>query len=135
MLKRLTKPVLGFLGISLGANGAFMLLVPDLWFHGLPGVVDTGPFNMHLVRDVGAAYLSASAAILLAMKYPLAGFPLLLVASTFLGLHGVVHLWDSFAGRLSWHHLANDTPTVIFPALITLLFALNMRAPAQETKS
>lgn len=123
MQNKLVSNVLGLMGASFGLNGASMMLAPDFWFQHLPGVIDTGPFNHHFVRDVGAAYLSVAAAFFLARRYPRAGAQLLLVAFIFLGLHGMVHVMDTLAGRMSWHHFANDSVTVILPALLTLWFA------------
>jgi hypothetical protein len=44
-------------GISLVANGVMMLAAAAGWYGAVPGVPDTGPFNPHFVRDIGAAYL------------------------------------------------------------------------------
>jgi hypothetical protein len=39
------------------ANGLRMLAAPAGWFVGIPAAVpDTGPFNAHLVRDLGVVY-------------------------------------------------------------------------------
>ena len=48
-------------GLGLLANGLTMLANPDAWYGLLPGVVQTGPFNPHFVRDIGAAYLVTGA--------------------------------------------------------------------------
>ena len=126
----LTKIILFVLALTLGANGASMLLGAEIWFNTLPGVIDTGPFNGHLVRDVGAAYLSASASLALSLRYPLAAFPLLLTGSVFLGLHALLHVWDSLVGRLPLHHLVSDFPGVMLPALLTLFLAFHLRSLA-----
>ena len=34
-------------------NGAAMIATPMRWFETTPGVTETGPFNEHLVIDVG----------------------------------------------------------------------------------
>jgi len=47
--------VLGFGNL---ANGLWMLFWPEVWYHDLPvGIPDSGPLNLHFVRDLGAAYL------------------------------------------------------------------------------
>ena len=51
------------LGLGLVANGLVMLTVPAIWYARVPGVVDTGPFNAHFVRDIGAAYLVCGLAL------------------------------------------------------------------------
>src|SRR5215831_10035016 len=51
------------LELGLAANGLAMLEVPANWYAMVPGVVDTGPFNVHFVRDIGIAYVVAGAAL------------------------------------------------------------------------
>src|SRR5215472_2018283 len=53
------------LGIGLGLNALLMLAVPAAWYAAVPGVTQTGPFNPHFVRDIGAAYLVTGAALIL----------------------------------------------------------------------
>jgi uncharacterized protein YjeT (DUF2065 family) len=50
-------------GLGLAANGLTMLAFPDAWYDLVPGVPQTGPFNPHFVRDIGAAYLVAGATL------------------------------------------------------------------------
>jgi len=38
------------------ANGLVMLLASSTWWNSVPGVPDTGPFNLHFVQDVGVAF-------------------------------------------------------------------------------
>jgi hypothetical protein len=45
------------LGIGLSAIGLTMLAVPAIWYASVPGVSETGAFNPHFIRDIGAAYL------------------------------------------------------------------------------
>ena len=40
-------------GLFLFGNGLFMLLAPSTWYHFVPGVTHTGPFNQHFIRDIG----------------------------------------------------------------------------------
>ena len=106
-----------FLGLGFAANGAAMLLVPLLWYAGIPGVADTGPFNPHFVRDIGCAYfVSGTALIGFALDRRFGGAAL--AGAAFLALHAAVHLWDAAAGRESLDHLIWDLPAVfIAPAL------------------
>jgi hypothetical protein len=105
------------LGIGLAANGLIMLAVPAAWYAWVPGVTDTGPFNPHFVRDIGAAYLVAGAALpwfaMSARARPAAQ-----AGAAFLALHALVHLWDAAAGREHAHALFLDIPTVFVPALL-----------------
>ena len=45
-----------FNGLLLSVNGLFMLIAPQVWYEFVPGVTDTGFFNQHFVRDIGAGY-------------------------------------------------------------------------------
>ena len=115
------KPaVLSMLALLFAANAAWMLADPAGWFVTLPGVADTGPFNPHLVRDVGCAFLTVGLALAFAARSPRAGFPVLVVASTFLWLHALLHVWDIAAGRLPVSHALGDAPLIFFPAVLTL---------------
>lgn len=51
------------LGLLLAANGFLMLADPAQWYAIVPGVPETGPFNPHFVRDIGAAYVVTVVAI------------------------------------------------------------------------
>ena len=74
------------LGVSQLAQGAVMLLAPAWFYAAVPGVDETGPFNPHLMRDVGCAYLV---------------------------LHALMHVWDGLAGRERAAHLAHDLPLLL----------------------
>ena len=52
MLKRL---ILGLNGLFALVNGAFMMAASEAWFAAVAAY--TGPFNVHLVQDVGAAFI------------------------------------------------------------------------------
>src|SRR5579885_1915628 len=98
------------IGLLLGAvanlaNAAWMLVDPAGWYLYLPAAVpDTGPFNAHLVRDVGRAFAVLGRAL----------------ASGFYVLHALVHVADTAAGRLPASHWWIDLPGVYVPALVML---------------
>ena len=110
--------ILGLTGTAIAANGAWMIADPAAWFATVPGVTDTGPYNEHLVRDVGAAYLTVAVCVGLALRRPTVAAPLLMAGSAFMVLHGLFHLSDSLAGRLPLMHLLTDLPGVLVPALV-----------------
>src|SRR5207244_12087392 len=90
--------ILGWLNL---ANGLWMLLAPAGWYHHLPAAVpDTGPLNPHFVRDIGAAFVTIGAVLLLAA--PSRG--VLLAVPLFSVLHPPVHLPDLPAARLAPGH-------------------------------
>lgn len=90
--------VAGCVGLFAAANGASMLLAPATWFQTVPGVVDTGPYNPHLVLDVGFAFIAAGTGLLL-FAWRSSFRPAAQVGSTFLGLHGLLHLYTIISGH------------------------------------
>jgi hypothetical protein len=110
------------LGIGLAINGLVMLGFPADWYATVPGVVDTGPFNAHFIRDIGVAYLISGAALVWFAVKPGAR-PAALAGAAFLALHAVVHVWDTAAGREHVHQLLIDLPTVFLPPALAIWIA------------
>ena len=107
------------LGLGLVANGLFMLTVPAIWYARVPGVVDTGPFNAHFVRDIGAAYLVCGLALVWFAMRP-AVRPAAQIGAAFLAVHALIHLWDTAAGRAAVEQLLVDVPTVLLPPVLAI---------------
>ena len=57
-------------GLFLFGNGLFMLVVPSAWYHFVPGVTHTGPFNQHFIRDIGIIQLFLGIAFGIGMIRP-----------------------------------------------------------------
>jgi hypothetical protein len=116
-------------GLSLIANGLTMLAVPDAWYALVPGVPQTGPFNPHFVRDIGAAYLVAGGTLVwFAIDH--AARPAALAGAAFLAMHALVHLRDAAAGREHAHQLLVDLPTVFLPPALAIWTAWPPRSLA-----
>jgi hypothetical protein len=109
-------------GLSV-VNGIGMYVVPADWFAAVPGVAETGPFNGHFVRDVGAAYVASGAAVIMAVQIPAARLSLLIVAAIFSGGHALRHVveWGTIEG--SRHNWQSDAAAVVLPAVIVLIAA------------
>jgi hypothetical protein len=123
------RSLLLLLGAGNVANGAVMLLAAAPWFARIAS--DTGPFNGHLVRDVGAAYIAAGVALLFAAVRPAARGPLTAAAGAFLGLHAGTHLVELFSGH-SHGSLLLEVFGVHLPALVVvILAAASLRRPAE----
>jgi hypothetical protein len=116
------KLVAWILGIGFLVNGLVMLGLPADWYVTIPGVVDTGPFNAHFIRDIGAAYLVAGAAFVWFALNPGAR-PAVVAAAAFLTLHALVHLWDAAAGREHVHQLLIDLPPIFLPPALAIWIA------------
>lgn len=126
---RYGKTAATLLGAAALGNGAWMYLAPHAWFVTIPGVLDTGPFNAHLVRDVGAAYAAQG----LALALPVRAWSLYLVAAMFGGLHALLHVWEVACGRVGVAHLWIDLPGVLLPGMLTVMLALTaMRIARKE---
>ncbi len=118
------------LGLFAAINGSVMLAVPEPWFVRI--AADTGPFNVHLVRDVGAAYVTSGVAALWAARAPHWRAPLAAAAALFQALHGAIHVFDVAAGLQPPSHLLEDFPGVYLPTLVLAGIALHaLRKPAR----
>jgi hypothetical protein len=125
--KTMRRMVAWIVGLGLIANGLTMLAVPDAWYAPVPGVPQTGPFNAHFVRDIGAAYLVAGAALVW-FAIDRAARPAAQAGAAFLTIHALVHLWDAVAGREHVHQLLVDLPTVLLPAALAIWISLSPRS-------
>lgn len=85
------------------------------------------------MRDIGAAYLAAGAALLWGMKRPAHRGPLAAVAGIFLALHALMHLFEAASGVTSLGHVLEDFPGVHLPALVVCWLAVaSLRRPVQD---
>ena len=117
--------ILLLLGIGGTVNGLIMLFASEPWFASI--AADTGPFNVHLVRDVGAAYVTSGIASIWAARVPRWRTPLATAAALFLGLHGLIHVEEVLSGVQPPVHLLEDFPGVYLPALLLSAIALRAR--------
>lgn len=109
-------------GLTLVANGAAMLALPETWYGLIPSVADNGPFNPHFVRDIGCAYLVAGGGLIW-FSIDRRARPAALAGGVFLALHALVHLGDAMAGHEGFVHFLEDIPTVILPGLLVFIIA------------
>ena len=107
-----------FFGFFNSANGLWMLVAPHSWYYNLPaGVPDTGPLNVHFVRDLGAAFLTLGIAFCYTAPRASRNRGVVLAAAGFYLLHSLIHLVDFASHRLSSHRLVLDLPGVFLPAI------------------
>ncbi len=123
--------ILLLLGIGGTVNGGIMLFASEPWFANI--AAHTGPFNVHLVRDVGAAYLTSGIASVWAARVPRWRTPLATSAALFLGLHGLIHVAEVATGVQPPLHLLEDFPGVYLPAL--LLAGIALRSHGQRPRA
>jgi peptidoglycan/LPS O-acetylase OafA/YrhL len=101
------------------ANGFVMLFASSAWWNNVPGVPDTGPFNLHFVQDVGVAFVVAGLA-LGARAWRPALWPAAVAGAGFLAAHAVIHLVMIASGH---DHAGADLAAVILPAALALCCA------------
>ncbi len=110
MLKKWIAGVIG--GITVG-NGLFMLLDGQRWYHTIPGVHDTGPFNGHFVADIGAAF-SVAGVGLVVRAWRSQYWPAALAGASFLSFHAVIHVIGLVGGHS--HHAGFEWVSVVVPS-------------------
>lgn len=125
-MERAATWTLLLLGLATAANGLVMLFASDAWFARI--AADTGPLNVHLVQDVGAAYLTAGLASVWAARAPHWRVPLAASAAAFLGLHGAIHVAEVLGGVQPPAHLLEDFPGVYLPVLLLAGIVFTSRA-------
>jgi hypothetical protein len=123
-----TDPWRWALGIFAAANvvnAAWMLVDPADWYARLPAAVpDTGPLNVHFVRDLGGTFAVMGAGLAAAaLRRPLR-VPMLALVALFYVLHALVHVTDTVAGRLPPSHWTIDLPGVYVPAMVMVAITL-----------
>lgn len=126
------RVLLGFNVLFLIANGLFMLTAPKTWYELVPGVVDTGFFNAHFVRDIGIIQMFLGVLFVLGLRIPAARFEFWMAATLWLTAHATLHLWEVAVGICGAYTLLRDFPAVSFPALIGM--ALTWQAWKQRPR-
>lgn len=118
------KIVTYILAALMAANGVYMFVDPPGWYAAVPGVPDTGPLNLHFVRDIGIAYFAAGAA--LAWSELGAGWRASALAALFLGGHALLHAGETILGQ---HHdvILNELVAVHLPAVLAVVISVLQR--------
>jgi hypothetical protein len=101
-------------------NGTLMLFDGASWYASVPGVVETGPYNPHFVRDIGVAFLVAGLALAARAWRPVY-WPAAVAGAGFLAAHALIHLVMIVAGHD--HHAAFDLAAVVLPSALALYSA------------
>jgi hypothetical protein len=106
-------------GVAMAANGLAMLLAGPAWYHAVPGVTQTGPFNPHFVEDIGAAYLATGASLVwFAWRASPASRGAAAAGTAFLALHALIHVAGAVGDAEDAAHLARDFLGVFLPPLL-----------------
>ncbi len=121
------KVVLWIIAVMTLANGAFMVLAAESWWASVPGVEETGSFNAHFVRDVGAAYFGGGIGLAWFALRP-AERAAALVALVFLGLHALFHVIEFASG-----HGGGGVAAIVGVIAPTVIAALAVLWPRRKT--
>jgi hypothetical protein len=108
------------LALAMAGNGLAMLAAGAWWYGAVPGVIATGPFNPHFVKDIGAAYLVAGLGLAWLGLRPLDATARgsAMAGAAFLVLHAGIHLVEAIGHPAGLADLARDFPGVILPAIL-----------------
>ena len=108
-------------------TGLYIAVLPHDFYLNAPGAADTGPYNMHFIRDVGFAFLTSSAAIGYGLHSEQK--PLLVFGSVWLLIHGLFHLtlWILHGLQLDGAALI-DALVVTIPAIAVFVLCLRYRS-------
>ena len=104
--------LLVLLGLATIANGGFMLADPMAWYHAVPGVVATGPFNHHFISDIGLAYIASGIGFMLGARAGIRNAVFAIAGAAWPALHALLHIWG-------W--LSNGFPADIQVALTEIV--------------
>lgn len=112
----------GLIGAFNILNGVAMLSDGRHWYDTVPGVTFTGPYNPHLVQDVGMAFLAAGLG-LAARAWRVRYWPAAVAGAGFLVLHAMLHvgmLVGMMLGLCSDEAWPFDIALVMAPAVLAL---------------
>ncbi|WP_076858267.1 hypothetical protein [Bradyrhizobium mercantei] len=113
--------IAGILALFNLGNGVVMLSAGSTWWSLVPGAADTGPFNPHLVQDVGIAFMAAGVGLAARAWRPIY-WPAAVAGAAFLAGHALLHLAMIAGGHN--RHAVSDLVAVILPAALALYSAL-----------
>ncbi|ADO72418.1 hypothetical protein [Stigmatella aurantiaca] len=122
------------LGLGMVANGLFLLVSPNQWYLLVPGVISTGPFNQHFLRDIGMSFLFVGIGLLVGAARPPARVFLWGASTLWLGGHALFHIWEVAVGICGPSALARDFPGVTLPAILAAMltfWAIGNARPAR----
>ena len=106
------------MGLAALANGLVMLAAPQGWYHSVPGVTTTGPFNQHFIRDIGLIFLLVGGSFMTGVVRPHLRIALWAPPTLWLSGHAFFHLWEVAEGISAHSAMARDFPAVTLPALL-----------------
>ncbi len=115
-------------------NGVAMFFFPLTWFFRLvPGVAETGPYNMHLVMDGGTFYLGVGLGLIAAAIDAIRNAIAVVVAAVASTTHALLHLWSHAEGLLTWNAATTEIFGIYLPTLVLIALAIWLYRPPTRT--
>jgi hypothetical protein len=134
-LPRWIVPILWILAAMDLVNGIAMFFFPSAWFFRLvPGVPETGAFNMHLVMDSGTFFLGVGVGLVAAAMNPRRNAIAVVVAAVAGVMHSALHVYSHIAGLLSTAHLLTEVLGIYIPALVLIAIAVLLYSRPVEAR-
>ena len=118
----MARSLLFILGAAHFLSGLTALLAPQFFYDTIPGLSLMGPFHLHLVRDVGLAFIASGGAVLWgALKYDRSAA---VAGSVFPLLHAFLHIHIWVRRDFIFDYItASDFFMVIIPACAMMWLA------------
>jgi predicted anti-sigma-YlaC factor YlaD len=134
-LPRWIVPLLWIMAVMDIVNGFEMFFFPNAWFFKLvPGVPETGPYNMHLVMDGGTFFLAVGVGLVAAALNPRRNAIAVAVAAIAGVMHSALHLYSHAAGLLSMEHLVTEVLGIYIPAILLVAISVILYSRPNETR-
>lgn len=108
-------------------NGGFMIIDPKTWYEVVPGVINTGFYNQHFIRDIGIVQLFLGIAFAVGWFRSKERLILWGVATLWLIAHAIFHVWEVVVGICGPSALLRDFAAVSLPAIIGIIAILTNR--------
>src|SRR5258708_7267200 len=129
-------PVLWIMAALDIVNGIEMFFVPSAWFFKLvPGVPETGPYNMPLVMDGGTFFLAVGVGLLAAALNPRRDAIAVVVAAVAGVMHSALHIYSHAAGLLSTEHLVTEVLGIYIPAILLIVISAILYSQSDEARA
>ena len=108
------------------ATGLYIAVLPHDFYLNAPGARETGPYNMHFIRDVGFAFLTSAVAIGYGVYAKQKA--VMLFGAAWLLIHGLFHLtlWVVHGMPLDRAAMV-DAAVVSIPAVAVFVLCLRYR--------
>src|SRR5579862_101687 len=129
-------PVLWIMAALDLVNGIEMFFFPSAWFFKLvPGVPETGAYNMHLVMDGGTFFFAVGVGLIAAALNPRRNAIAVVVAAVAAAMHSALHLYSHAAGLLSTAHLMTEVLGIYIPAILLIAISAILYRQPDERRS